>query len=132
MTRCTYVLGNTDPFTSGTFNLAALYIPGKRIRTGIRITMSHFAFLSLPRSLNPAFQPKYFKQLADSNSISMGRVKARQVKESWVEGSIVRAIELYKTGKKRTIREAAESKELAFSTLYGRLKCLFLSLHVFI
>ena len=52
----------------------------------------------------------------------MGQVKARQVKKSQVEESIARAIELYKSDKKCTLRQAAESEGLALSTVYGRLK----------
>ena len=88
----------------------------------MRITMSHFAFLSLPRPLNTAFQPKSFKLLTESNDISMGQVKARRVKESAIEQSIARAIELYKSDKRCTIPQAAESEGLAYSTLYSWLK----------
>ena len=52
----------------------------------------------------------------------MGQVKARQVKKSKVEESIARAIELYKSDKKYTLCQVAESEGLALSTLYGRLK----------
>ena len=52
----------------------------------------------------------------------MGRVKARQVKESTIESTIAKAIEEYKSGRKTSIRQAAESQGLAYSTLYGRLK----------
>ena len=52
----------------------------------------------------------------------MGQVKARQVKKSKMEESIARAIELYRSDKKCTLRQAAESEGLALSTVYGRLK----------
>ena len=51
----------------------------------------------------------------------MGRVKARQDKETRVEDAIARAIRAYKTGQHPTIQRAAESQGIAYSTLHGRL-----------
>ena len=52
----------------------------------------------------------------------MGQVKARKAKESAVEEAIAQAIEGIKLGKFPSIRQAAESQGLAYSTLYGRIK----------
>ena len=87
--------------------------------------MSHFAFSDCP-----AFLPREVGTNCSTNArttsivsvLNMGRVKARQVKESTIESTIAKAIEEYKSGSKTSIRQAAESQGLAYSTLYGRLK----------
>ena len=50
------------------------------------------------------------------------QVKPRQVKESEREGSIAKAIQGYSTGKYPSIRQAAESQVLPYTTLQGRLQ----------
>ena len=52
----------------------------------------------------------------------MGRVKPRLGAETTKEGSISLAIKAYQSGAYLSIRQAAESQGLPYSTLYGRLK----------
>ena len=102
-----------------------LYIMGKRITTGIRITMSHIAFSDCPAFYAAEYQvvlQQTQRTISIVPRLKMGRVNVRQVKESIVEGAIDQAIAEYRSGRKLSIRQAAESQGLPYSTLYGRLK----------
>ena len=52
----------------------------------------------------------------------MGRVKARQEKGEAKEAPISKAIQGYKVGTHKSIRDAADGQRLAYSTPYGCLK----------
>jgi len=51
----------------------------------------------------------------------MGRVKPLQQKETRVQNSIAQAVQAYQSGRHSTIREAADSQDIAYSTVSGRL-----------
>ena len=55
-------------------------------------------------------------------STTMGRVKPKLGAETTKEGSISLAIKVYQSGAYPSIRQAAESQGLPYSTPYGRLK----------
>ena len=52
----------------------------------------------------------------------MGRVQPRQRHQDRTEDAIARAIQAYHTGEQPSIRRAAESQGIAYTTLQGRLK----------
>ena len=94
-----------------------LYIMGKRM------TMSHIAFFDCPTFYAAKYQvvlQQTQRTISIVPRLKMRRVKAQQVKESIVEGVIDKAIAEYRSGRKPSVQQAADSEGLPYSTLYGR------------